>query len=88
MPEVEVRCPVGPQRLFMKLLLSDDENEKPRTIPELNLMELACSDCARFQRKNNQDVFRVLHRYDITGCLAENVIQYNDGTDVIESAWQ
>lgn len=87
MPELEIRCPWGPQRLFMKMLLSDNDEDKPRTIPDLNLMELACSDCARTRRKSDSDVFRVLHRYAIDGALMENVVVLKDGTSVVESCW-
>lgn len=86
--ELAIRCPNGPRRLFMKLLLSDNEQERPKNIPGLNLLELACTDCARARRKKGEDVFRVLHRYAIDGSLAESVIQYEDGKDVIESAWK
>jgi hypothetical protein len=87
MPEVEIRCPDGPQRLFMKMRLSDDPKERPYIVPGMNLMELACSDCARVNRRSNPEVFRVLHRYAINGDLMENVIQYRDGSEVITSIW-
>lgn len=85
MPEVEIRCPEGPQRLFMKLRLSDDPIERPHVVPGLNLMELACSDCARGYRKRHPEVFRVLHRYSIDGELVESIIQYRDGSEAIST---
>lgn len=82
MPEVEVRCPSGPQRLFLKMLV---EGEQPKVVPGMNLMELACSDCARSYRKQGQDVFRVLHRYWVDGSLSETVLQLEDGTGKVIS---
>lgn len=67
--EVEIRCPTGPQRLFFKLLQS---GEQPKIVSG-NLIELACSDCARLIRKSGRPVYRVLHRYDLTGELIETV---------------
>lgn len=81
MPEVEIRCPSGPQRLFMKMQLSDNAEERPRIVRGLNLMELACSDCARVYRRLDSEVFRVLHRYYIDGELCESCIVYNDGSE-------
>jgi hypothetical protein len=81
MPEYEIRCPNSPNRLFMKLIA---EGENPR-VTEGNLMELACSDCARSRRRNGEDIFRVLHRYWINGQLAESIIQLEDGTDKVIS---
>jgi hypothetical protein len=84
MPEVQIRCPIGPKRLFMKLQLSDNEEDKPRTVPDLNLLELACSDCARTARKSNGQIFRILHRYWMTGEMAETVVVYEDGSEKVE----
>ncbi len=77
MRETEIRCPRAPNRLFMKMIT---DGEKPLVVSGLNLMELACSDCARSRRKRGEDVFRVLHRYFVNGALAETLIQYEDGT--------
>lgn len=76
--EVAIRCPNGPQRLFLKMLVDGDS---PKVVPGMNLMELACSDCARSYRKSGKDIFRVLHRYWINGELSETVVQFEDGTD-------
>lgn len=76
--EVMIRCPNGPQRLFLKMLVDGDS---PKVVPGMNLMELACSDCARSYRKSGKDIFRVLHRYWINGELSETVVQFEDGTD-------
>lgn len=65
--EVEIRCPVGPQRLLGKLLQS---GEKPKIV-EGNLIEMHCNDCVRLIRKTGRPMFRVLHRYDLSGELIE-----------------
>jgi hypothetical protein len=81
MPEFDVRCPNSPNRLFLKVVADGD---KP-VVTNGNLMELACSDCARARRKKGQGIFRVLHRYAINGELWETCIQYEDGTDELIS---
>lgn len=71
MGTVEVRCPVGPQRLLSKLRLS---GEKP-TYVEGNLIEFACDDCKRNLRRRGQTVSRVLHRYNFLGELVETATE-------------
>lgn len=66
----EVRCPNGPQRLFMKLKLQG----KSPVITGGNLMEFACQDCRRIMRGQGRVVTMVLHRYDFAGQLVETVI--------------
>lgn len=68
--EVELRCPVGPRKLFAKLRLS---GEKP-LITSGNLIELSCQDCRRRLRSQNREVKLVLHRFDISGLLVETVV--------------
>ena len=80
----EIRCPVGPRRLFLKML---SEGGQPTTNPELNCMELSCQDCCRTLRREEQPVFRVLHRYAVNGELIETVVMWNDGTETINSEW-
>lgn len=65
---VDLRCPLGPRSLLARLA----PVEKPH-ITDGNLVELACSDCARTLRKQGKDVLRVLHRYDLAGSLVESV---------------
>jgi DNA-directed RNA polymerase subunit RPC12/RpoP len=69
---IEVRCPNGPQRLFMKLKLA---GESP-TVTEDNLLEFACSDCKRTLRKQGFEVDRVLHQYDFLGNWVETYLEY------------
>lgn len=68
---IDIRCPNGPQRLFMKLKM---EGEKP-TVTD-NRMEFACSDCKRTLRREGFEVDRVLHQYDFLGNFCETFIEY------------
>jgi hypothetical protein len=62
MPDiVEVRCPVGPQRLFTKLKLGE---EFGRYVHPENLIEFSCSDCARRISRERGHAVRVLHRFN------------------------
>lgn len=67
---VELRCPIGPQRLLSKLVLA---RETPRIVPG-NLIELACSDCKQTQRRRDPSVVRVLHRFNLVGELVESEV--------------
>ncbi len=60
---VEVRCPVGPQRLFTKLRLAAFR------YVEGNLIEFPCSDC----RRRDPEQQNVFHRYNFLGDLVETV---------------
>ena len=62
-PEViELRCAENPQRMFAKLLRSDE------VVISGNLMEFKCRDCAR-----GRPGVVVLHRFNIAGDLVETV---------------
>ena len=67
---VEIRCPVGPQRLFAKFRL---EGGVSPHVTQDNLVEFACSDCKKALRDKGVPVSRVLHRYDFFGELIESV---------------
>jgi hypothetical protein len=69
---VEIRCPQGPKRLFMKLKLA---GESP-TITSDNLMEFACSDCKRSLKREGFEVERVLHQYDFLGRFYQTYLEY------------
>lgn len=69
---VEVRCPVGPQRLFTRLQVGD---ETARMIQPQNWIEFTCSDCARRIGRQRDQKVRVLHRYNFAGDLIESEIQ-------------
>jgi len=67
---VELRCPVGPRRLFAKLRLS---GVRP-PVTQDNLIELSCQDCRRSLSRAGRAVSLVLHRYDIAGSLVETEV--------------
>lgn len=66
---VELRCPVGPKSLLGKMA----PTEKAHVTAE-NLVELACSDCARELRRKGKNVLRVLHRFNFLGDLIESEV--------------
>lgn len=84
MKEVEIRCPVGPQRLFLKMRI---EGRIDFINSELNCMELSCQDCCRSLRKEGHRVFRVLHRYAVNAELIETVVVWNNQTETVYSQW-
>lgn len=78
MPEdVEIRCPRPPRKLFAKLVRDAQNSGSFST-----LIEFACADCAKRLRREGQDVFRVLHRYDIDGSLVDTLVTLYD--DIVE----
>lgn len=73
--EIEVRCPVGPRNLLMKVRRDPEAVER---MTDGNLLELSCRDCTRKARKAMASAglstnFRVLHRFDFLGELIESV---------------
>lgn len=73
METVEVRCPVGPRRLFAKFRL---EGGVSPHITEDNLVEFACADCRKaVQEKRRTRITRVLHRYNFLGELVTTVVE-------------
>lgn len=66
----EVRCPTGPRALLAKVL----PGEK-KYVDNGQLLELACRDCAKLYRKNDPEVARVLHRYNILGELINTMVE-------------
>lgn len=71
MPTVEMRCPVGPRRLLSKMLLTGD---RPHVVD--GLVEIACDDCKKSQRRKDFLVQRVVHRFDMAGQLVESEVMY------------
>lgn len=67
--EVELRCPLGPKKLFAKLRVAGEQTH----ITSENLIEMACQDCRRRLRQEGREVEHVLHRFDIAGALIETV---------------
>lgn len=68
---VEVRCPVGPQKLFTKLKLGE---ESGGYLPN-GLIEFSCSDCAKRIGRVMQQRVRVFHRFDFAGELIQTVVE-------------
>lgn len=65
---IEIRCPDGARRLLGKALPRGEH----RILPG-NLIEFSCDECKRRLNRLNQDVSRVLHRYNVVGELVETV---------------
>lgn len=68
--EVELRCPVGPRRLFARMI---QRGERPSYIHPDNLIEFSCYDCRRSYQREGRAVRRVLHRYNLAGELIETL---------------
>lgn len=68
MHEIEVRCPVGPQRLFFKMKAI---GETPKITSD-NLIEVACADCRKALAREGHKVGRVIHCYNILGELVNS----------------
>lgn len=72
---VEIRCPVGPRRLFARMI---QRGERPRYIHEPggpdNLIEFSCYDCRHARQRRGERLSLVLHRYDLAGTLIETVV--------------
>lgn len=68
---VELRCNVGPRRLFGKVKA---DGGKP-TVVDGNLVEFHCRDCTKALRSTSPTpVERVLHRFDVSGQLVETEV--------------
>jgi|GEM_PF-3416824 len=81
---VEVRCPVPeqlpsgrcrPGRLLLKLRLAGG---RPSYVHPDNLIELTCEDCKYRLKQAGVRVGRVLHRYDLAGCLVQTLTEDRD----------
>lgn len=71
MTEVEVRCPVGPRKLFTKLKLGE---EFAQYLPN-NLIEFSCQDCSRRISRDRQGRVRVFHSFNFIGELINTRVQ-------------
>ena len=60
MTTVDVRCPVNPRRLFMRLQRRDPD---VRIDPSSNLIQVACRDCGRAAGA------LVVHQFNLLGEL-------------------
>ncbi len=70
---VEVRCPVGPRQLLIKLRLGE---ESGRRVDPGNLMELSCNDCSRRLSRERNESLRVLHQFNFAGELVRTVAEF------------
>jgi len=68
---VDLRCPIGPKQLLARVVWSGDHI----AATEAGLVELACRDCAKNERKKDPEVKRVLHRFRPDGVLVESLIE-------------
>jgi hypothetical protein len=68
---VEVRCPVGPRKLFTRIKLGE---EQYAYVPERNLIEFSCGDCSRRMSRERGEPLRVYHRFNFIGDLMETVV--------------
>lgn len=72
MTTVEVRCPVGPKKLFTKLKLGE---EFATYVAESNLIEFTCRDCAKQITADCGEPVRVFHRFNFFGELIQTVVE-------------
>ncbi len=75
---VEVRCPVGPRKLFTKLKLGE---EFATYVADSNLIEFTCRDCAKALSRASGETVRVFHRFNFAGELVETVRQPYAGAE-------
>jgi hypothetical protein len=68
---VEVRCPLGPRKLFTKLKLGE---EFARTA-DGNLLEFTCGDCSRRIGRERGERVRVYHQFNFLGELIRTMIE-------------
>ncbi len=68
---VDVRCPVGPRQLFVKLKLGEEFG----SVVAGNLMEFTCSDCAKRIGRQRRCRVRVFHRFDFVGELVQTTVE-------------
>jgi hypothetical protein len=63
---VELRCDQNPSKLLAKV-------KAPRIV-DGNLIEIACTDCAKRRLATNGQRCQVLHRFNVLGELVESEI--------------
>lgn len=68
---VEVRCPVGPKKLFTKLKLG----EEAARITPFNLIEFSCSDCAKRISRFQDKRVSVFHSFNFIGELISTRVE-------------
>lgn len=65
---VDIRCPVGPRELFLRLRVEG------LNINSDNLMEVHCRWCTRVSKKTDSSVVRVLHLFNFMSELVQSEI--------------
>ena len=70
MNAIQLRCPIGPRRLFAILR----EEGEPMVIVSGNLVEFKCRDCCKELRRHRPEVDEVFHRFNFVGELVETVV--------------
>lgn len=68
---VEVRCPVGPRKLFTKLKLGE---EVAVHVEHGNLIEFSCGDCSRKLTREIGEPRKVFHQFNFIGDLVKTII--------------
>jgi hypothetical protein len=68
--EVEIRCPVGLERLFAKLQLT---GEQPKYVDGV-FLEISCYDCRRKLRDEGTSVKAVFHYFNFLGELVKTEV--------------
>jgi hypothetical protein len=72
---VEIRCPVGPKKLFAKFRL---EGGTSPHVTEDNLIEFACYECKKTEQRRDSSVSQVFHRFNFFGELVETAIAHDE----------
>jgi hypothetical protein len=72
---VEIRCPVGPKKLFAKFRLEGGESPH---VTEDNLIEFACYECKKTEKNRDPAVNQVFHRFNFFGELVETVVAIDE----------
>jgi hypothetical protein len=75
---VEVRCPVGPRKLFTRLKIG---LESARHIEVGNLIEFTCWDCARRRGRLRGRSVRVYHQFNFIGELVRTLVEEREQSD-------
>lgn len=70
--KLDLRCPYGPKQLLAKVVQQGDY--AGRSADGLTF-EIACRDCAKVARKDNPNIRRVVHRFNVFGELVESIAQ-------------
>jgi hypothetical protein len=82
----KLRCARDPRRLLAKMHLDGDRPAYFDAHPQgRNLIELACHDCEKVERRADSGVVRVLHRFNFIGRFEETAYVYGDGREEVRT---